>query len=180
MWTTLRIEWGQAPLPSPKTWACKWDRLALPGELIQHCFCDRHGVKVIDIPAKRKLLLMGATAGISWVSSTHVVFPVGLCVRTTGCRYGEQRLPVVSTKTVSWWMDAVSAPWTLGLLDFWISSTSTIFSLVFGKGYRWRLLLLCEGIFEPTTIVSSSREQLSTEKQVDNQNRSESPGLSTS
>ena len=88
-----------------------------------------------DVPGERQLLLMGATAGVSRVSGTRVVFPVRLPLERTGCRYGEQRLLPFPQGPVSWWIDAASALWTLGLLDFWISEASNIFSPVFGKAY---------------------------------------------
>lgn len=48
-------------------------------------------------------------------------FPSRLPLERTGCRYGEQRLLPFPQGPVSWWIDAASALWTLGLLDFWIS-----------------------------------------------------------
>jgi hypothetical protein len=54
-------------------------------------------VNVTDVPAERKLLLMGATQQSA--RSRARALPVGPCIRTAGCRHGEQRLPVVSPQT---------------------------------------------------------------------------------
>lgn len=77
-WTTLGIERGQVTLPIPQDLSMQMRRQVLTpqGNWFSSCFCDRHGVNVTDVPAERKLLLMGAAAGISSVLSTHVLCPL--------------------------------------------------------------------------------------------------------
>lgn len=115
---------------------------------------------------QRELHLMGATAGIRWVLSTHVLFPLSPCMGTTVAGREVEAVPALFHEDL--------CPSGISPVD----SGSVAFSHWFlvkaiGGGYFavWRH-------FQRVLVIAFfSRGHLNTRKQVDNQNKSESSVL---